>query len=359
MKEWLKQRVTDFADKTYGFIVRVCRDRSVRTLIVAGIAGGFGALVAGISSSHAREAKIFDSFAKTNGSYAPFTQACTSSNERCCWATPDKYPVHLFGRDIHLGMFGDFLIGVAAGIAVLMITTHSDAANAGSPLIRVVPMSIVAGIAGAKLLTGLAGDLQRRVDRTEMVAMEVGNRQNALQVATEDIKTSQSNLLEVTKKAEEEMITRGEVTPLLAEGKEHLSKKFPVKAQAALTEALLVNSNYWEVHYQLGRAFRAQGADDKATVTNRLNMEKAVAALDRAMSCPATSEQKGKILYNRACYQAMLDIPDAALKDLQEAIRLNTNNLSFAREDRETDFRNLNKKAAFNDLISAPQVPPK
>jgi len=100
-------------------------------------------------------------------------------------------------------------------------------------------------------------------------------------------------------------------------------------------QAISIYPKNKEAHLQKGYALKKIG-----------DIEQAFACADTAVDINDTYEAA---LYNRACYRCLLGHPDELiLQDLERAIKLNTENKRFAREDK--DFDSIKSNLAFKRM---------
>ena len=227
--------------------------------------------------------------------------------------SPNEIYFGFSAKKVKLGSFGDMLIGFAAGMAVLILSGSTGHA-AGS--FHAVPLGLLAGIAGNRLLFGMSNAILGRV------------------------MSDQEELRDKVDRIDK-------VTELITEGEKLLERGNPRAAEELFRQALGLDSRNPLAHLDLAKSYRHQ-ADELPASQQTDFMKMAIQSLSTSIE---TSPRYDRAYYNRACYRAITgESPRDVLSDLRQALELFPGNRQLAVAD--PDFEPLRNNNAFNELLN-------
>lgn len=227
---------------------------------------------------------------------------------------PNELHLPFVAKRVKMGLVGDAIIGFAAGIVVLILPVSSTDSTTA---LRAVPLGLLAGIAGNRLLVGMSNVLLGRV-------------------------------LAEQEKLGTKVDQMGRVTELIREGEKFLTNSNPRAAEELFRQALAIDSRNPLAHLDLAKSYRHQ-ADQLPELERRDLMRKAIESLTLSIE---TSPRYDRAYYNRACYRAITQESAAtAVADLKRAIELFPGNRDIAVSD--SDFASLRDDASFRAIVEA------
>lgn len=217
------------------------------------------------------------------------------------------------GSEVDLGALGDAMIGVAAGVGVFFVAGAlfgiELSANPTAELyLRTLALGILAGFAGAQLLTGLSDHVMQQVQsidsKVEVLRQEMRFHDQLMKAFY---------LLDIE----------------------------PANSLSVFETVLALEQDNEKALVGLGAALKRLG---------RIN--EAIEAMDRLLALNPTSEVGH---YNRACYKSVRgDDEESVLIDLEKAIDLLPDYRDYAR--REPDLESIRSGTGFNRVMSGPTL---
>jgi tetratricopeptide (TPR) repeat protein len=258
--------------------------QSLAILATAGLAGSIGGLAVGVNSPNVNPVKV------------PFTS-----------------------RTINLGVLGDMIVGMAAGLAALLLVGILPGNDLGTvdlkpvEYVRLVAFGIISGFAGIKILSRLSDQILQQVD-------SMGKK---------------------VEEAEETSLRRDDVQNILREATFYRANERYDEAIIAYQKTLGIDPANEEA--RIGIAITRNYKDPS-------DVDEPIKMLTEALQ---TNPRSGKAYYNRACIKNLdpqrkyskLDI----LADLKRSIDLDATFKPIAKQD--ADFKDLWKDPDFVALV--------
>jgi tetratricopeptide (TPR) repeat protein len=227
------------------------------------------------------------------------------AGQRDCLEHKIRLPIT--GRRIELGVLGDILIGAGACIATFGIAVQSHLLaiplqNEPYWLIKLTAIGIITGFTGIKLLSGISSRIVNEVEDVKESVKSLERREESLRKST-----------------------RGDS---LRENGRY------IEAEREYRDALKLDPDNDLAVIGLAKVFRWTGRVDEA-------IQQLTEFIDRQ---PTAS----RAIYNRGCYEALLNRKRAAISDLTRAIQLDPYYRQYAQKDQDLD--NLRDDPEFPSL---------
>jgi len=262
------------------------------------------------------------------------------------------WPYHQLKKK--LGILGDIVIGIAAGLAVFLVMDalfgvhvkpFTDDDNNIEQLLRLVALGVICGYLGTPLLDSLGVVIQTRLTK----------QKESLEKEEAELKSLRARLKAYS-----------DVTDYISLAAAYRDWRMWTEAKDQLDFAIKVDENNPQPWIEQSLLYAAQ-AEDKENESQpekqRVLYAKAVEATTTAiakMKDPAMKDGEDKTFarayFDRACYKCRMGSPkEEVLADLKEAIKRNDMLKKMATHDR--DFSSIKDTEEFKKVLSAGAKP--
>jgi tetratricopeptide (TPR) repeat protein len=244
--------------------------------------------------------------------------------------------------EVELGFLGDMLIGAAAGIAIVFFIYLGTAQpqDGLSSLLRLIPISLMAGVVSKRALTGMANAV---IGKLVSDTAHLKEEQNRLQDRLQKL----SSLRDMVREGEEYLQQGSE---------EKLDRARRIgkyeSARDKFLKALEIDHAHPGANVSLGRALKRLAEDTSDLEGRKRLLQEAIEATSKAIISDPGYE---RAYYNRACYKALMGAATPeVIADLEKAIQLFNQNRLFA--DGDSDFQAIREDSRFRAIVEGPEA---